>query len=547
MNYWLFQVMYDLYPESWNSMIEMQIAAQHYPLSRNWIGAKRNNNALRKLKEGDAIVASFTNHRFAGYGILRSNFYIGGHSLKIMHRYTNEEMEFLERLDCEWTALPLGQDRPYIKCDDIKKQGYDIDMIRGQCVKQIDQGTFKALKLRLDSSGATSGFLALENKKLYINTNTKDVERDEHQYWLWVTRPEYYNSVGSFGGWSCHKDTMKGDLVFLWRAKGKSDIGYLLQVESNAAPDHEWGYSCEYRTLYAFKNPVNIKDLRGDSYFDEWSPLKINLQGKAFKIQENYWRRLNQIAITKDSGYKDIVSKGLSVLVSANTDFTAIEYASAFNDLKITPHYMQMLLANYHASNRTLTASMMAKVMGYDSYGAANLHYGTLGRLIGEKLGWHPLPEFKVNVLVDFEKEDKEWLWIMKPAVAEAIKLLGWDEDASTIPEEIDKPIFEGALKRIPINAYERSTRAREECLLHYGCKCSVCGTNLSDIYGEIAAGRIHVPHLKPLSEINSEYQIDPIADLRPICPNCHYIIHLNAPPYSIEEMREMIKETTAL
>lgn len=85
--------------------------------------------------------------------------------------------------------------------------------------------------------------------------------------------------------------------MFLWRAKGKSDIGHLLQVESNPAPDHEWGYSCDYKTLYSFKNSVNIKDLRGDSYFDKWSPLRINLQGKAFRIQENYWRRLNQIAI----------------------------------------------------------------------------------------------------------------------------------------------------------------------------------------------------------------------------------------------------------
>ncbi len=366
-------------------------------------------------------------------------------------------------------------------------------------------------------------------------------ESSERQYWLWVTRPEYYDSVGSFGGWSCHKDTRKGDLVFLWRAKGKSDIGHLLQVESNPAPDHEWGYSCDYKALYSFKNSVNIKDLRGDSYFNEWPPLRRNLQGKAFRIQENYWRRLNQIAIRKDPDYKEIASKILAIPFGTIEDFKASEYVSAFQDLQMAPRYMQMLLANYHAPNRTLTASKMAKVMGYDGFGAANLHYGTLGGLVGEKLGWHPLPEFKVNVLVDFEKENNEWLWIMRPAVAEAIELLGWDEDPSTIPEEIDKPIYEGAVKRIPINAYERSTRAREECLFHYGCKCSVCDMNLSDIYGEIAQGRIHVHHLKPLSEINSEYQIDPIADLRPICPNCHYMIHLNVPPYSIEELREMI------
>jgi 5-methylcytosine-specific restriction protein A len=222
-------------------------------------------------------------------------------------------------------------------------------------------------------------------------------------------------------------------------------------------------------------------------------------------------------------------------------DFTGIEYASVLLNLPIASHQKQMLLANYHAPNRTLTATMMAKAMGYDNFNAANLHYGMLGGLVGEKLGWNPLPEFKVNVLVDFKKEDN-WLWIMKPAVAEAIRLLGWNEDASTTPEEVDEPIYEGAVRRVSVNAYERSGVARAECLRHYGCKCTVCGAKLSDAYGEVAHGYIHVHHLRQLAEINSEYRVDPIADLRPICPTCHSIIHLKKPPYTIEEVQKMIE-----
>jgi 5-methylcytosine-specific restriction enzyme A len=219
----------------------------------------------------------------------------------------------------------------------------------------------------------------------------------------------------------------------------------------------------------------------------------------------------------------------------------------------MAPHHMQMLLTNYNAPNQTLTATMMAKTMGYDNFSAANLHYGTLGGLVGEKLGWNPLPEFKVNVLVDFKKENGEWQWIMKPVVTEAIKLLGWNEDASAIPEEVVAnkigPIYEGAMKKISINAYERSSVARAECLRHYGCKCVVCGIQLSDTYGETAQGHIHVHHLRQLAEINSEYQIDPIADLRPVCPTCHSVIHLKKPPFSVEEVQELIKsqQTSAL
>jgi pentatricopeptide repeat protein len=128
--------------------------------------------------------------------------------------------------------------------------------------------------------------------------------------------------------------------------------------------------------------------------------------------------------------------------------------------------------------------------------------------------------------------------------VADAIKLLGWTEEKLAIPEGIDgiELIYEGASRKASVNVYERSGLAREVCLLHYGCKCVSCGIKLSDIYGEIAQGYIHVHHLKQLSDINSEYQIDPIADLRPVCPTCHSIIHLRTPPYSIKEVQEFIK-----
>lgn len=40
----------------------------------------------------------------------------------------------------------------------------------------------------------------------------------------------------------------------------------------------------------------------------------------------------------------------------------------------------------------------------YPTYSAANLHYGKLGRLVGEQMGWTPLPKQTVFVLVTFEK-----------------------------------------------------------------------------------------------------------------------------------------------
>lgn len=220
------------------------------------------------------------------------------------------------------------------------------------------------------------------------------------------------------------------------------------------------------------------------------------------------------------------------------------DYVAALRRIAIAPHHMRMLQVHYHAPDRTLTATQMSKALGYPTYTAANLHYGKLGRLVAEQIGWRPLPEQTVFVLVTFEKPGREWHWIMRPAVAGALEQLGWVEgDHSEIPEEVDMTasLYEGAVKRIAVNAYERSSAAREKCIFHYGCRCAACGLTLADKYGEAAQGLIHVHHLRQLADVNTKYQVDPIQDLRPVCPTCHAVIHSQTPPFTIEEVSAMI------
>jgi 5-methylcytosine-specific restriction enzyme A len=231
-----------------------------------------------------------------------------------------------------------------------------------------------------------------------------------------------------------------------------------------------------------------------------------------------------------------------------NNEFSTIDYYNAFKMADISNHYIKMLLAHYFSPEKTLTATQMAKAMGYKNFNAANLHYGRLGRIIGEKLGWNPMPDVALNVIAEFEKPEREWLWIMREEVINAIEMLGLVEnDQVIIPEEIDsreQQYYEGSTSKITINVFERNPIAREKCILHYGCKCSVCGIVLSEVYGEVAQGHIHVHHLKQLAEIYEEYQVDPVNDLRPVCPNCHVIIHMRKPPYTIDEVKKMIEKT---
>ncbi len=112
------------------------------------------------------------------------------------------------------------------------------------------------------------------------------------------------------------------------------------------------------------------------------------------------------------------------------------------------------------------------------------------------------------------------------------------------LPEQVKNAgaFLEGATRQISVNSYERNPEARRKCVEHYGATCVVCGFNSAATYGQVSEGIIHVHHLKELAEIKKEYEVDPIHDLRPVCPNCHAVMHSRKPAYSIEEVKELMR-----
>lgn len=127
---------------------------------------------------------------------------------------------------------------------------------------------------------------------------------------------------------------------------------------------------------------------------------------------------------------------------------------------------------------------------------------------------------------------------------------LVWEHEADAMvephPEEVVGGVkyVEGAVSLIQVNSYERNSAARQACVEHYGPNCSVCGFNFAAVYGEIGTGFIHIHHLKPLASIKDGYEVDPIEDLRPVCPNCHGMLHRRTPPFSIGELAAAIKSS---
>ena len=116
---------------------------------------------------------------------------------------------------------------------------------------------------------------------------------------------------------------------------------------------------------------------------------------------------------------------------------------------------------------------------------------------------------------------------------------------SSVYPDEVHeqpREFIEGAARLVDINAYERNPKARAACIAKFGTICQVCYFDFESKYGEIGKGFIHVHHKVDIATIGESYQVDPINDLIPVCPNCHAMLHTEKPAMDIEKLERVIK-----
>ena len=118
-----------------------------------------------------------------------------------------------------------------------------------------------------------------------------------------------------------------------------------------------------------------------------------------------------------------------------------------------------------------------------------------------------------------------------------------------TPAEEVTTPekYWEGATRRISVDAYERDPRARKDCLANHGYACVICEFDFAKVYGDLGKGFIHVHHIRPLGKVGEAYEVNPAVDLIPVCPNCHSMIHRKKSAYTINEIKETIAANKAV
>ncbi len=227
------------------------------------------------------------------------------------------------------------------------------------------------------------------------------------------------------------------------------------------------------------------------------------------------------------------------------------EYISALKVKGVlNPRNTKVLEVLYETALCKSTSKQIAEKLNL-THGTINLRFGRLGRLIADNLNIKPTQRKDGSfrwwtILADGEREPNGFNWILNKNLITALIDLGIFSEKTFLPEELNPnqpDLIEGSVRKIFVNAYERNSFARKKCIEHYGPKCQVCEMDFQSVYDGLGADYIHVHHLKLISRKDGvPYKVDPIADLIPVCPNCHAMLHQKTPPFTIEQLRKKLK-----
>jgi 5-methylcytosine-specific restriction enzyme A len=240
------------------------------------------------------------------------------------------------------------------------------------------------------------------------------------------------------------------------------------------------------------------------------------------------------------------------------TELTQKQFEEILLDKSITfPEDISLFQAIYSFEEHKAYASQVGRLLGHKGtkpHAPVNLQIGRLAKRIAKK---HDIiftvrenRKYKYwDLLFVGWEEGRFWVWQLKSALVKAMEttsLTGGIPYSDEFPFEYSGKLTEGIKKIVTVNAYERNPQVRKVNIAYWGTTCSVCNFSFAKVYGEIGKEFIHVHHLTPISETKESYEVDQIQDLRPVCPNCHAMLHRNVNLLSIEELELGLKPVKA-
>lgn len=327
-------------------------------------------------------------------------------------------------------------------------------------------------------------------------------------------------------------------------------------------PDRDGRYWFRIKYLSGvLQNPVARSNLAGNRVLRKSILLKNGPSFSVVRLTNREGEELYHLVKQRNPETKFIWPELETIATEQSTAFSVIDYAApsrrqyvhVLQDGVLSEAQLRALQALYNFPEHSATAPQLAAVLGYKGFGGANIVMGGAGRRISKELGIAPPwasdkhPNW-FSIVANAVGTDIGCLWVMRPELASALektKLIDPSIGVDIFPDESagQSKHEEGSRFRVEVNIYERSREARKKCVSHYGERCSVCNFDFESAYGALGKGFIHVHHLVPLSKITKSYVVDPVRDLRPVCPNCHAMIHRRKPAFSINELKKQLKQ----
>jgi hypothetical protein len=165
---------------------------------------------------------------------------------------------------------------------------------------------------------------------------------------------------------------------------------------------------------------------------------------------------------------------------------------------QMTPSQKEMLRGHVNAPAKELTMQNIAGLGRHPDYRAANMQYGRLGRMFAQALGVdHEMLANKVQAMcqeVGRRDEAGHFVWSLRPQLARALALAGWEEPEIDGPEALavagaaDELASEPGhaelaetTRRALINARVGQGGFRKRMLRLWGGRCAVTGLGVQE------------------------------------------------------------------
>src|SRR5690606_10429469 len=214
---------------------------------------------------------------------------------------------------------------------------------------------------------------------------------------------------------------------------------------------------------------------------------------------------------------------------------------------------IKILQIMYSYEDHKASASEIGRILGHNGKNTSSPVNSEIGNWGKRLVKQYPVrftkredgTERKWDVFFDGWQERYFFIWKIKSELVKALQeagLTGEELYPEEIPLQDQVVLTEGQKKIIIVNSYERNPKARQKCIEYWKALCAVCGFDFEQTYGDLGKGFIHVHHFILISDMVKNYQIDLVNDLRPVCPNCHSMIHKTDPPLTIEELKEQLR-----